>query len=857
MKNYKVSVITPFHNVKMNLFRKAYESLLAQTIGFENVEWIVVLHNTDAQYHQAVHALLDAHENVIIKSLNNEARTPSSPRNFGMTFATAPYVGFLDGDDGYTPQCLEKAIYHMKKNSAQMVVFRREYELESDDLTPLTEIVLWDQTREEIVLDRDHWDDQKMFSGIWGMVTSRLFDREFLVKNNITADETVPYAEDAMFLIEVYGKLDRVCYLPQFIGYSYFINGGSIVQSMKNNSGAKMISYAEGLTKIFEAALRNGIAVEWTIAALLTIISSAMLAAKKLTVEDRRRIKEILEPYVHMVPVLPVSKIDTEEVVKTYYELPREVILHPENFDQGKYTRSLLNGQKVLNEILKHNARTDYGMRYHFSAVRTEEGYQARVPLSTYETYAPFVQLQTKIGERGISVEDDIPCYLLTSGTAGEPRLIPATTKHLRPYLEAFKQIVGGKMTFALFESLPLKKRFNDGSFLNSLSGMVLSEFFRHERNTLGVSEAKFTSPEALMFPPEAMETIYLRLLFALKERDVEQIFSPFTWGLAEAFAFMENYWAELCNDIELGKITFAPDVPKDFFRRMNGLLLPDPTRAAELRKIFRAGFDRPVAKLIWPKLQRVIAAGTGSFKIYTAQIKRFLGDVEFSNGFFASSEMFLGKALVGSDDYELVRDTNFYEFLPMRAAENSRPLFLSELEVGAEYEVVVTNHAGLYRYRTGDIIRVEECETERLIFSYVGRAGQSLTISSATLTEDEIYSALVKVAAADGMELADFAFFADDKNRLTILLEAKNFSGADLVDATDSELCALNESYAAARRNGLPACRIKFCQPQTHLLYRDMERFRKKTAPDQIKPTHFLNTADKIKFFLSNLQDG
>ena len=28
-------------------------------------------------------------------------------------------------------------------------------------------------------------------------------------------------------------KADRVCYLPQFIGYHYFINGGSIVQDKK------------------------------------------------------------------------------------------------------------------------------------------------------------------------------------------------------------------------------------------------------------------------------------------------------------------------------------------------------------------------------------------------------------------------------------------------------------------------------------------------------------------------------------------------------------------------------------------------------------------------------------------------
>lgn len=849
MKNYKVSVVTPFHNVGLHMFQKCYESLKTQTIGFENIEWIVVLHNCEPQYHRAVHELLDRHENVIVKEISNDVRNPSSPRNHGMKFATAPYLGFLDGDDSFTPRCLEKAVYHLQKTDSQVVTFRREYELESDDLMPWTEIVLWDQTREEIVIDRDSWDDQKMFSGVWGIVTSRLYDRNFLREHNITFDETVPYAEGAIFLIEVFGKLKRACYLPQFIGYHYFINGGSIVQSMKQNSGAKMISFAEGLVKIFEAAFRNGIAPEWTIAVLLTLFSNALMQSKNLTLDDRRRIKEILEPYVRMIPLLPVSKIDSAEDVKTYYRLPREVILQPERFDLGRHTQTLWNGQHVLNEILTRNRDTDYGRHYYFSALRTAEGYQARVPLSDYATYAPLIDLQTKVGEREIFTVDDVTCYLLTSATTGDARLIPSTDKHLRPYLDAFTQIVRGKKSFALFESLPLKKRYNDRAFLNSVSGMVLAEFFRYERNTLGSTGAKFTSPDALMFPQEAMDTMYLRLLFALRERDVEQIISPFTWGIAEAFAFMENNWSALCNDIELGKITFALDVPEHFLRRMNGLLTADPARAEELRQIFRAGFD-DVARRIWPKLTRVIAAGSGSFKIYTAQIKRYLGDVPHSNGFFASSEMFMGKALDdGGDDYELIDGVNFYEFLPTDAPDDQRPLLLTQTQVGKNYEVILTNRAGLYRYRTDEIICVKGREDGRLIFSYVGRKNQNLQVGAASFTEDEIYSAIAAACAAHGVAAMDFAYFADESQRLTILLEAAEiFDAVRLSTAIDDELCKLSAAYAAG-------CRVERLQPQTHLLYRDVERFRKKTAPDQIKPMHFLNTPDKIKFFVSHIQ--
>ena len=79
--------------------------------------------------------------------------------------------------------------------------------MEKEGLMPATEIVLWDQTQEEIIMDRENWDDEKMFGGLfWGMVTSRLYRRDFITSHGFTFDEAVPFTEDVLFLIELYGK---------------------------------------------------------------------------------------------------------------------------------------------------------------------------------------------------------------------------------------------------------------------------------------------------------------------------------------------------------------------------------------------------------------------------------------------------------------------------------------------------------------------------------------------------------------------------------------------------------------------------------------------------------------------------
>lgn len=858
-KNYQISVVTPFHNVDPGVFRYAYESLQGQTLGFQNIEWIVILHNTDEVYAKAVHAMLDACDNVILRELKNDMHTPSSPRNYGMKFATAPYLGFLDADDGFLPECLEVALDHLIRTQSDIVVFRREYEMEQEGLLPATEIVLWDQTREEIVMDRGNWEDEKMFAGfMWGMVTSRLFRRDFIIENGFTFDEKITFTEDVMFLLELYGKAQRICYLPQLIGYHYFINSNSLVQTLAQKSGEMLVSYAASFSKIFDTAFRNGIYIDEFMAIVLRNFAGVMIQTEKLSLAQRRQIKEILEPYVHQIRMLSPSKIISAEETKVIYSLPREVILHPEGFEQGSTVRQLHDGQSILLDILGKNQDTDYGRRFYFSNLRTKEGYQARVPISSYDTYAPLIKLQTQIGESGIFTASPIPCYLLNSGSAGEPRLLPATQEHLKPYCEAFSRFVLGKMTFLMGESLPKERQYNDRAALNSIFGWAITDFSYQQRLGLAMHNVRFTAPTELLFPTEAMDTMYLRLLFALRERDVEQILSPFTWGVLEAFSFLEKHWENLCDDIDSGEITFVMNLPEDYLTCLQRYLTPNPQRARELREIFSRGFTRPVATLIWPKLKCLVAFGVGSFSVYTAALKKYIGDLRHDNGYLASSAAIIGRAVNGSDAFELMTELYFYEFRTLKEGADDRPCFISELQVGESYEIILTNHAGLYRYATGNVIQVEKCGGEKVTFRPMGHLEERLSLADSFVWEQDIYRSIQACAMEADMTLLDYAYFleeTEDASRLKLLLETDG-EGKELSGSIDKNLRATSKVYAEARNAGLAPCIVGWLEPESHLLYRDKQRFLNKTAPDQIKPTHFLNTPAKVKFFLGRAQN-
>ena len=59
-----------------------------------------------------------------------------------------------------------------------------------------------------------------------------------------------------------------------------------------------------------------------------------------------------------------------------------------------------------LTEILENNADTDFGRRYGFARIKTEEEYRSTVPLSTYADYEKLIKLKTRIGEKQILAND-------------------------------------------------------------------------------------------------------------------------------------------------------------------------------------------------------------------------------------------------------------------------------------------------------------------------------------------------------------------------------------------------------------------------------------------------------------------
>lgn len=526
----------------------------------------------------------------------------------------------------------------------------------------------------------------------------------------------------------------------------------------------------------------------------------------------------------------------------------------------------------TLLRILKDNAKTDCGQKWHFESLKTIGAFRDTVPLSCYDDYAPLIELTTRIGEKDIFTALPLAGYALTSGTTGVPKLIPCTQKHLEDYADAFEGMSVKGSTLLLFESMPRTFKYADQAELDAISGMVLAKVQKKiadvsYKRLLG--KGSYTSPIELLITKEVMDSVHLRLLFALADKKLEQIIAPFTWGVVELFHYMEQHWEVLVSDIANGTISDSVKVSPELQRKLEAKFVKNPKRAQELREIFEQGFEEPVAGKIWPKLRRVIAAGTGSFAIYTEKLARYIGDIEHVNGLYASSEALLGTCEeAGSDAYTLCERNAFCEFIPVDGAAEGSVLLADELEAGECYEVVVTNDSGFYRYRLGDVIRVRDVSDEGVTFTYEYRMNQTHSFVNERINEKEILTVVQRAEAQFEITINDYCYWADEESdAYTIFMEpvqyddmGKRLSSLDraaLADYCDQELAEINAEYGRLRKEGkLGSCRIMFLQPQTHLLYRDVLRYRRKTAQDQIKPVRYLDNPVKEKFFFSMIDD-
>lgn len=300
MSKYKVSVIVPTYN--SGLFLNAFfDSMMYQSIGFENIQIIFVDDCSDDEYTLYLLDLFDENfSNVKSIFLDENNGFPGKGRNIGLELSDAKYVLFSDHDDTYTPKAFEVMYDTAESENADMVI-TNYYRVFPDE-----KIKVETQFNGENVVVNSYLEDKRLFSidpAIW----CKLFRKDFLIENDIHFLEGM-LAEDFYLFIVSLVKSKRTVNLDDFFSYNYNIRNVEGDRSTIHIRNKKYLGkMVEGYWKVYDYLKDNDLMVFYPeifnqhfVYWLTSLVVSEISDDEKL--ELVKSINELLKMDVEFIP---------------------------------------------------------------------------------------------------------------------------------------------------------------------------------------------------------------------------------------------------------------------------------------------------------------------------------------------------------------------------------------------------------------------------------------------------------------------------------------------------------------------------------------------------------------------------
>ena len=526
--------------------------------------------------------------------------------------------------------------------------------------------------------------------------------------------------------------------------------------------------------------------------------------------------------------------------------------------------------ETCVKRLMRKNKTTEYGKLHNFKDVKSIEDYQKIVPLSVYADYDDYVWRMAD-GEKGLITNMYVRRFTESSGSTGKQKLVP---------LSYWAEWVCQCFSFSAPVGCAVKWFAKQGKTLPAQKGLLTAETGCRKvkggtisclssiplLNVKPIVSCFTTSPKEVLFPEPGvdMDMHYMKLRFSLPSKKVSYLGTIFITTLESMFFYMEENWEMLCDDIEKGIINDKVNVPDEIRQKYNKKLKPNPKRAEELRKEFRKGFDEsPIIPRIWPNVGWMYGMGTGSLSFYQKKLRRYLGeDIPMHYLGYTATEAFMAVPLeFNSYEYVILPQNGFYEFRPIDQEGYDNLLTIKDLEVGKEYEIILTNMSGFYRYRIEDVVKVTGYYNQSPKITFCYRLNQIANISGEKVSSMAFDEIVANMSEESGDLYIGYSIYADrttSPGHYKLFIElAEDIS--DEKKATysalfEEKLCKGNVSVEPLIKSGaLGHPEVCFLKKGTYDDYREVLRKRGANL-NQVKPIKVIDTDEKRDFFFDHI---
>lgn len=378
--------------------------------------------------------------------------------------------------------------------------------------------------------------------------------------------------------------------------------------------------------------------------------------------------------------------------------------------------------RRTLRRLLRTNAASEYGRRFGFASIRSPREYAARVPRVTYSDLA--ADLQEARTRSGVLCAAPVVQWVYSSGTSGTPKLVPHTAASIGQWCRGYARTVYAYATSlpaadrlfageAIYDVAPARVREIDGVPAGYISGVAAQRNARLRRLE--------NIPAWITALPCHGEKLAALLRWSIG-RDITAA-SGITSFVYLLLRYVRDNAASLADE---------PSFPRDAC---------DGAGAVSLHRL-------------WPHFDLVVSTGV-AVDLYRPLLAELVPRAAVRDAYTASEGAF-----AFSDDAQsgLLLNTDLYYF-ELTDPDGGGPCqALHEGVPGVPYQLVVSATNGLWRYCTGDVVRLLGVDPARI--QVLGRSGHSVNLTGEKLLEGQITEAVVTATRRAGLSCSDYFFF-------------------------------------------------------------------------------------------------
>ncbi|TWU13644.1 GH3 auxin-responsive promoter [Symmachiella macrocystis] len=484
----------------------------------------------------------------------------------------------------------------------------------------------------------------------------------------------------------------------------------------------------------------------------------------------------------------------------------------------ASFVKATQNSRGAQNAVLKRlialNADSDFGREHGFSEIRNVADFRARLPISDYEYFRPYIE-RLKNGESSalLGPQNRLLMFALTSGTTSGAKYIPITSQFMDDYRLGWR--IWGVCAYDDHRALYKRRivqlssdydqfRTPGGTPCGNISGLACEML-----NPL--IQTMYTVPKPVMKIKDPRSKYYAMLRAAITDSKVGIVTTANPSTLLHLAKLADECREDLIRDIADGTLSTKVTVDDEIRRGLQRKTRANPQRARELEAIVnRTGHLYP--KDFWPDLELLSVWTGGSMGPYLAGLPQFYGQNNIRDHGLSASEGRMTIPLSSNTSSGVLDATShFFEFIPEEEMGSADPTVLAahELIEDRNYFILLTTASGLYRYDIHDVVRCTGFLGTTPTLEFLNKGAHISSITGEKISESQIVAAVRESVDPLGLELGHFTVVPSwgEPPQYRFLVEETNLPSADvgakIVASTDQYLKTLNPEYDEKRNTG------------------------------------------------------